>query len=102
MPPTFSPAPTVIGGLVHALRPHAPFSAMDDADVVRLVRAARLALLRAGRDDPRAGRVAAGHCYIIKQGTVRGERPGGAGDAALWELTAGDMFPLGALLGDAA
>ncbi len=57
-------------------------------------------LLRAGRDDPRAGRTRPDSCYVIKQGAVRGERPGAAGDAAgLWELSAGEMFPLGALLG---
>ena len=66
-----------------------------------MVRAARLCYFAPGETilSP-AGR--GRHCYIVKQGTVRGERPRAAaapGDAvALWELAAGDMFPLGALL----
>ena len=100
MPSTYSPAPTVIGGLVHALRPHAPFSAMDEGDVVRLVRAARLAYFAPGDTILAPGASRPDSCYVIKQGAVRGERPGAAGDAAgLWELSAGEMFPLGALLG---
>ena len=100
MPPTFSPAPTVIGGLVHALRPHAPFAAMDERDVVRLVRATRLAYFAPGETILVPDAQRPDSCFVIKQGAVRGERPGAAGDAAgLWELSAGEMFPLGALLG---
>ncbi len=75
---------------------------MPDADIERVVRASRLCYFAPGETilSPAAARPA--HCYIVKQGTVRGERPRAAatpGDAvALWELTAGDMFPLGALL----
>lgn len=39
------------------------------------------------------------HCFVIRQGAVRGERPGSSSGAALFELAAGEMFPLGALLG---
>jgi len=75
---------------------------MSEADIERVVRASRLCYFAPGETilSPAAERPA--HCYIIKQGTVRGERPRAAatsGDAvALWELAAGDMFPLGALL----
>jgi CBS domain-containing protein len=94
-----SPAPSVMAGLRQALRPHAPFAAMSEADVERVVRASRLRYYAAGErilapDDARPG-----DCYVVRQGTVRGERPGVGGEAAaLWELSAGEMFPLGALL----
>jgi CBS domain-containing protein len=97
-----SPAPTVLAGLKIALRSHAPFAAMTDEDVERLVRASRLAYFAPGETILAPGPERPMHCYVIKQGAVRGERPratGSAGDAvALWEIAAGDMFPLGALL----
>ena len=100
MSSTFSPASTVVGGLAQALRPHAPFAEMDNADVERVVRAARLTYFAPGDTILTPGAQRPEHCYIVKQGTVRGERPGAEGLAVgLWELTAGEMFPLGALLG---
>ena len=99
MPQAPIPAPSVIAGLKFALRPHAPFAAMNDADLERVVRAAQIRYFEPGEVvlAPDASRPA--HCYVIRQGTVRGERPGATGDAAaLWELSAGEMFPLGALL----
>jgi len=96
-----SPAASVLAGLQQALKPHAPFAAMTDVDVDRVVRVGQLRYFAPGEcvlspDDARPG-----HCYVIRQGTVRGERPGAEpGEAnALWELSAGEMFPLGALLG---
>ena len=99
MPATPTPAPSVLAGLKQALKPHAPFAAMTEGDLDRLVRASRLRYFAPGEVilAPAATRPA--HCYVIRQGTVRGERPGGTGAAgALWELSAGEMFPLGALL----
>ncbi len=93
------PAPSVIAGLKFALRPHAPFAAMGDADLERVVRASQIRYFEPGEVilAPESTRPA--HCYVIRQGTVRGERPGATGDAAArWELSAGEMFPLGALL----
>lgn len=100
MPSTHSPASTVVGGLAQAIRPHAPFAAMDASDVERLVRAARLQYYAPGDTILSPGANRPEHCYVVKQGTVRGERPGAGGLAVgLWELTPGEMFPLGALLG---
>ncbi len=99
MPPAPIPAPSVVAGLKFALRPHAPFAAMADADLERVVRAAQIRYFEPGEVilAPDSSRPA--HCYVIRQGTVRGERPGVTGDAAaLWELSVGEMFPLGALL----
>ncbi len=74
---------------------------MSDASLERIVRASRLRYFAPADTilSPAPERPA--DCYIIKQGAVRGERPRtkADGDAvALWELSAGDMFPLGALL----
>jgi CBS domain-containing protein len=94
-----TPAPSVLAGLKVALKPHAPFSAMSEHDLDRIVRASQLRYFAPGETvlSPAAERPA--HCFVIRQGTVRGERPGATGDAAaLWELSAGEMFPLGALL----
>jgi CBS domain-containing protein len=100
LPQLPTPAPSVLAGLKHALKPHAPFAAMSEGDLDRIVRASKLRYFAPGETilAPAAERPA--HCYVIRQGTVRGERPGDTGAAAaLWELSAGEMFPLGALLG---
>lgn len=94
------PAPSVLAGLKLALRPHAPFSAMADEHVDRIVRGSRLRYFAPGETILAPDGKRPSLCYIVKQGIVRGERPGGGEGAVLWELVAGDMFPLGALLGD--
>ncbi|MEP7181019.1 MAG: DUF294 nucleotidyltransferase-like domain-containing protein [Betaproteobacteria bacterium] len=95
-----TPSASVLAGLKQALKPHAPFAAMGDGDVLRLVRASQLKYFAAGERILAPATERPAHCYVIRQGTVRGERPGSTGDAAaLWELSAGEMFPLGALLG---
>lgn len=94
-----TPAPSVLAGLKLALKPHAPFAAMTEHDLDRVVRASQLRYFAPGEVvlAPAAERPAS--CFVVRQGTVRGERPGVTGDsAALWELSAGEMFPLGALL----
>ena len=99
MQPPAIPAPSILASLKQALKPHAPFAAMSEADLDRVVRASQLKYFAPGEMilAPTSDRPA--HCYVIRQGTVRGERPGGTGTAgALWELSAGEMFPLGALL----
>jgi CBS domain-containing protein len=94
-----TPAPSVLAGLKQALKPHSPFAEMGERDVDRLVRASRLAYFAPGETilGPTIDRPP--HCYVIRQGVVRGERPNRKGSAAaLWELSAGEMFPLGALV----
>ena len=95
-----SPAASVIAGLKQALRPHAPFAAMADVDVERVVRTGQLRYFAPGEQILAPADSRPMHCFVIRQGTVRGERPGARpGEAnALWELSAGEMFPLGALL----
>ncbi len=83
----------------HALAPHAPFSAMRGEDLDRIVRASKLRYFAPGEVVLRPRPDRPEHCYVIRQGTVRGERPDAHGDAAaLWELSSGEMFPLGALI----
>jgi CBS domain-containing protein len=96
-----SPAASVVAGLKQALKPHAPFAAMADVDLDRVVRAGHLRYFAPGESILSPADARPAHCYIIRQGTVRGERPGADPNMAnaLWELSAGEMFPLGALLG---
>ena len=96
VPPT--PAPSILAGLKQALKPHAPFAAMSEGDLDRIVRTSELRYFAPGETvlTPATDRPA--HCYIVRQGTVRGERPGSSSPGGLWELSAGEMFPLGALL----
>lgn len=99
MPDSPVPAPSVLAGMRQALAPHAPFAAMRAADLDRIVRASRLEYFAPGEIILQPALVRPAHCYVIRQGTVRGERPGVSGDStALWELSAGEMFPLGALV----
>ena len=94
-----TPAPSVMAGIKLALKPHAPFSAMTEHDLDRVVRASQLRYFAPGEVILSPAEVRPASCFVIRQGTVRGERPGMTGDAAaLWELSAGEMFPLGALL----
>ena len=97
MPPT--PAPSILAGLKSDLKPHAPFASMSDAHLDRIVRASQVRYFGPGEVvlAPGTGRPA--HCYVVRQGTIRGERPGAAAASGLWELAAGEMFPLRALLG---
>lgn len=97
MPPV--PAPAVFASLKQALTPHEPFAAMDEQDVDRLLRASRLKYFAAGETVITPATERPAHCYVIRQGAIRGERPGADGEVnALWELAAGEMFPLSALL----
>jgi CBS domain-containing protein len=99
MPQPTTPAPSVLAGLKQALLPHAPFSAMGAGDFDRVVRASQLRYFAPGEVILSPAESRPGHCFVVRQGSVRGERPGASGEAvALWELSAGEMFPLGALL----
>jgi CBS domain-containing protein len=94
-----TPAPSILASLKLALKPHAPFASMRGSELDPIVRASQLRYFAPGEVvlAPGTGRPA--HCYVVRQGTVRGERPGAAAASGLWELGAGEMFPLGALLG---
>jgi CBS domain-containing protein len=83
---------------VGALSAHAPFDAMEPAELRRLAGRLRLGYTPRGQTvaGPEGG--VADRLYIIKQGRVRG----GAGDAARDSdvvLGPGESFPMGALVG---
>ncbi len=82
------------------LRRHAPFDQMAEAHLEQLARCCKLGLYANGEVilGPEDG--AADRFYIIKEGRVRGES--GAEEGTAWELTAGECFPVGALLGQRA
>jgi CBS domain-containing protein len=72
---------------------------MGAGDFDRVVRASQLRYFAPGEVILSPAESRPGHCFVVRQGSVRGERPGASGEAvALWELSAGEMFPLGALL----
>jgi len=89
---------------IEFLRRFAPFDHMSEPDLRLLVERCRLAFYAAGEEilTPAHGRVQ--RLYIIKQGQVRGERPGTGGSEAdkVLLLTAGECFPIGAMLGERA
>ena len=93
------PAPAILASLLQTLRAHVPFSGMPDRDVVRAVASAQLQYFSPGETilAPEPARPAS--CWIITRGAVQNERPvAGGGTAPAWELSEGEMFPLGALL----
>jgi CBS domain-containing protein len=97
MPKTPTPAPTIVAGLKQALRMHPPFAGMRESDVERLVGGARLRYFAPGETIVEPGSERPGHCYVIRQGQVRSERPAPAsGVAVTRDFSAGQMFPLAA------
>lgn len=90
-------AATLLAPVLEFLGRHAPFDRMAAAHLEFLARRAQLAFYAKGETitDPAQG--VAERFFIIKQGRVRGEvEPGG--DHGVWELHAGECFPIGALL----
>ena len=93
------PAPAILASLLQALRAHAPFTDMPERDVARAVASAQLQYFPPGEMilAPESSRPTS--CWIITRGAVQGERRvAGGGIAPAWELSEGEMFPLGALL----
>jgi CBS domain-containing protein len=95
---TTSPAPSVIAGIRQAYVAHAPFANLRDADLDLVVRATSVRYYATGEIvlSPSAERPK--HCYFVRQGSIRGEATAGAESRVPWEVTAGEMFPLGPLL----
>lgn len=93
------PAPTVVAALVRTLCSHAPFDVMSTSDVADIVRSSLVAYFSNGETilAPSTSRPA--HCYVVKQGAVVGESTDAGTAETRFELGAGEMFALGALLG---
>ncbi|WPP00318.1 putative nucleotidyltransferase substrate binding domain-containing protein [Pseudomonas sp. HR96] len=86
------------------LQRFAPFNQMEAAHLAFLVEQCQLRFYAAGESiiKPTDGPVA--HFYIVKQGSVVGERPHSArrGSETTFEIASGECFPLAALLGERA
>ena len=95
------PAPSLIAALRQELRGHAPFAQMTEGDVDALVEAAPLAYFAPGERIAGPEDGPATTCFIIRQGRVHGLRERADGiDTRATELTAGELFPVGALLAE--
>ena len=97
--PSLGIAPSLAAATAEELRRHAPFDQMDQACLDWLV--ARLSIVYFAPDADVLAPAAAPpeHLYIVKQGAVLGLSPEQTGQIPRWRLTAGECFPLGALLG---
>lgn len=98
-----SPAPSVLAGIRQAFVAHAPFSAMREAHVDCIVRATTLRYYVPGQTIVAPSAEPPRHAFFIRQGSVRGEpaervAAHGGALASSWEGTAGELFPLSALL----
>ncbi len=78
-----------------ALRRQAPFSTMDEDELLWLVQRLAVAYYAAGEALLLPADVAPATLFIVKQGTVDGVTADGH---SVFQLTVGEMFPLGALL----
>lgn len=93
-----------IHGTMEFLQKFPPFNQMDTAHLAFLVEHCQLRFYAEGDSiiKPCDGPVE--HFYIVKQGRVHGERPHSArrGTETTFEITAGECFPLAALIGERA
>lgn len=89
-----------IHGTLQFLQRFPPFNQMEHAHLAFLVEQCQLRFFGPGESilKPSGGPVE--HFYIVKQGRVVGERPDSK--QATFEITAGECFPLAALLGERA
>ena len=79
------------------LRQQSPFSAMTEGDLLWLVQRLSVAYFPQGETLLEPSDAAPGSLFIVKQGAVQGETAEGQ---TVLQLTAGEMFPLGALLAE--
>lgn len=99
--PSLGIAPSLAAATIEDLRRYAPFDRMEQACLDWLV--ARLSVVYFAPDTvvltPAAS--SPGYLYIVKQGAVLGFSSDQApGQPPRWRLSAGECFPLGALLGE--
>ncbi len=99
MPPSSTtPSPSLLANLRGELRRQVPFSQMTPAQVDRFIAASTLAYFAPGETvlSPEDGPV--GQLYLVRQGSITGRR-GIAEAVGGFQLEAGDMFPVGAVMG---
>ncbi len=87
-----------LGPITDFLRQHAPFDQMAPAHLEFMAKRLKLAFYNHGEVIVGPDSGPADRFYIIKQGRVRGEADASDSSESAWELTAGECFPVGALL----
>jgi len=93
-----------IHGTMEFLQKFPPFNQMDIAHLAYLVENCQLRFYDEGESIIKPSDGVVEHFYIVKQGRVHGERPHSArrGTETTFEITAGECFPLAALIGERA
>lgn len=91
-------AATGLKSILDFLRGHAPFDRMDSAHLDFLAQRLSLGYYPAGEVIVAPEQGAAAKLFIIRQGRVRGELGDNGDQDEVWELVAGECFPIGALL----
>ena len=93
-----------IHGTMEFLQKFPPFNQMDTAHLAFLVEHCQLRFYAEGDSIIKPSDGVVEHFYIVKQGRVHGERPHSArrGTETTFEITAGECFPLAALIGERA
>jgi len=93
-----------IHGTMEFLQKFPPFNQMDTAHLAFLVEHCQLRFYGEGDSIIKPSDGPVEHFYIVKQGRVHGERPHSArrGTETTFEITAGECFPLAALIGERA
>jgi len=100
-PATATPSPSLLQHLRAALLPHAPFAQMAPGDVDAFVAASSQAYFAPGETvlQPSDGPVQ--HLYCIREGSVSARR-GIAEAAGGFQFEPGELFPVGAVMGQRA
>jgi CBS domain-containing protein len=97
-------SPTINSALKQVLVPHVPFSQMQGQDLDFLLANIELAYYAPGETVLAPSEAVAEHCFIVKQGQVRGLHSGAPAlnrsehERIAFEAATGDCFPVGALL----
>lgn len=93
-----------IHGTMEFLQKFPPFNQMDTAHLAFLVEHCQLRFYAEGDSIIKPSDGPVEYFYIVKQGRVHGERPHSArrGTETTFEITAGECFPLAALIGERA
>ncbi len=91
-------AETPISPILEFLQQHAPFDQMGEAHLEYLAKRLVLVFFAKGNVVTTPENGPATSLFIIKQGRIRGEANEARGEGSGWELTAGETFPIGALL----
>ena len=92
---------TIINSIVSELRAYAPFDTMGDAQLQAFSSALSVVYFAAGEIVMEPTEESPQFIYLVKSGRILGDRLGKTGEGvAASELSAGELFPIGAVLTD--